>query len=410
MSTPSWLTPEFIRAIPKTDLHIHLSGSLRLPTLIELAREQQVELPSWTEAGLRELVFKDRYANLQEYLHGFKYTNAVLRTAECLERVAYELVWDNFNEGVRYIEVRFAPQLNARDTLEIEEVIIAVNKGLHRGTQEVNRAAAICDGSEPPFDYGIIGCAMRRFTEGFSPYYKHFIAAHRYSPAMHVYPLASLELVRALVDVRDRLGLPIVGFDLAGEEKGWPADAHKQAYDLAHRHFLKKTVHAGEAFGPQSIFQAITQLHADRLGHATHLFTSELADHIDPSEREKYIEDLVQYIADRRITIEVCLTSNLQTIPTLHDIKQHPLRWMLKADLSLTFCTDNRLVSHTTICKEIRKAVEAFQITPERLKDIIIYGFKRSFSPRTYSAKRAYVHHVIDFYESVESRFAKTAQ
>src|SRR3989338_2634390 len=117
---------EFIKAIPKSDVHVHLDGSLRLSTLIELCKEQGVSLPSETEAGLTDLVFKPQYKDLGEYLHGFKYTCAVLRDKESLERVAYELAWDNFNEGVRYIEPRFAPQLNVHKELGIREVLEAV--------------------------------------------------------------------------------------------------------------------------------------------------------------------------------------------------------------------------------------------------------------------------------------------
>lgn len=405
MTKKYWESAEFIRAIPKSDLHVHLDGSLRLATLIELARSQKIELPSWTEAGLRETVYKDRYANLGEYLHGFKYTCAVLRNPEALERVSYELALDNFAEGVRYIEPRFAPQLNASDALTVEEVLAAVNAGLARAQREINRRPEIAANQEPPFDYGIIGCAMRKFDERFSPYYKDFISCHRYSPMPQLYPLASLELVRALVDIRDRKGLPIVGFDLAGEEKGWPADAHREAYDFAHRHFLKKTVHAGEAYGPPSIFQAITRCHADRIGHGTYLFHSELVEHLPESEREAYTEALVQYIADRRTTVEVCLTSNQQTIPEMTDLAIHPCARMLREQLSVTICTDNRLVSDTTVCAEVHKAVQAFAIPPEHLKDIIIYGFKRSFSPLPYAEKRAYVRKIIDYYEAVESRF-----
>ncbi len=408
MSHPYWTTPEFIRAIPKSDLHVHLDGSLRIETLIELAREQSLKLPSYSVEGLRELIFKENYANLSEYLAGFKFTCAVLRDAEALERVAYELAMDNYLEGVLYIEPRFAPQLNASEKLSIEEVLIAVDKGLHRAKSEINQNPEISKGSAPPFDYGIIGCAMRKFGEGFSPYYQDFISCHRYTPLSQVYPLASLELVRALIEIRNRLGIPLVGFDLAGEEKGWPANAHRKAFELAHQNFLKKTVHAGEAYGPSSIFQAITQCHADRIGHGTHLFASELVDHLAAEKREPYTQALVQYVSDRRITVEVCLSSNLQTIPTMGGIQYHPLRKMLEGKLSLTLCTDNRLVSNTTVCAEILKAVQTFPVSALELKEIIIYGFKRSFSPLPYVQKRSYVRQVINFYELVESQFEKS--
>ncbi|MDO8493971.1 MAG: adenosine deaminase family protein [Deltaproteobacteria bacterium] len=396
---------EFIRAIPKSDLHVHLDGSLRLPTLIDLCKKQKVKLPSYTEEGLRKSVFKKNYANLGEYLHGFKYTCAVLRDPESLERVAYEFAWDNFNEGVRYVEPRFAPQLNAHRDFSIREVLVSVNKGMARAKKEINQKKEIKSKKEPPFEYGIIGCAMRKFDERFSQYYVDFIKMHQHTPLTDLYRVASLEIVRALVAIRDEEGIPIVGFDLAGEERGYPAEDHVAAYDYAHKNFLKKTVHAGEAYGPPSIFQAITDCHADRIGHGTHLFADHLIEGMKKEERKKYTEDLAQYIANQRITIEVCLTCNLQTIPTLKSLKDHPLGKMLDHKLSVSLCTDNRLVSHTTVCDEIEKAVENFEIKPGHLKDIIIYGFKRSFMALPYADKREYVRQLIDYYEAMEKKF-----
>ncbi len=399
------ISKEFIRAIPKSDLHVHLDGSLRLKTLIDLAKQQNIKMPSYTEAGLTELVFKPRYADLGEYLHGFKYTCAVLRDKESLERVAYELAWDNFNEGVRYIEPRFAPQLNAHRHLTVGEVIESVDKGLARAKKEIAQKSEIKKGLEPHFEYGIIGCAMRKFDERFSDYYRDLMSVHRYTPPKELYPIASMEVVRSLVSLRDKKGLTIVGFDIAGEEKGYPAGDHVEAYQYAQKHFLKKTVHAGEAYGPPSIFQAITDCHTDRIGHGTHLFAYNLIEGMPLAEKKKYAEDLAQYIADQRITIEVCLTSNLQTIPTIKKIGQHPLGKMLDHKLSLSLCTDNRLVSHTNVCKEIEIAVATFDISPAHLKDIIIYGFKRSFLATPYHQKRNFVRSVIDYYEKIEKQF-----
>lgn len=397
---------EFIRAIPKSDIHVHLDGSLRLKTLIDLCRQQKVTLPSYTEEGLNELVFKENYNNLTEYLHGFKYTCAVLRDPESLERVAYELAIDNFEEGVRYMEPRFAPQLNAHPKFSIEEVVQSVAHGLERAKKEIRERPEVKSKREPPFEYGIIGCAMRKFDERFSEYYKDFIQMHRHTPIEELYPVASLEIVRALVYLRDEKWLPIVGFDLAGEEKGYPAGDHLEAYHYAHKHFLKKTVHAGEAYGPPSIFQAITDCHADRIGHGTHLFAYEdIEGNIPVAKKKRITEELAQYIADQRVTIEVCLTSNLQTIPRYKKMKDHPLGKMLEHQLSLSLCTDNRLVSHTTVSNEIEKAVTHFDVSPEHLKDIIIYGFKRSFLGLPYAEKRNYVRQIIDYYETVEKKF-----
>mgnify|MGYP001588092105 CR=1 FL=1 len=156
------ITPEFIRRIPKSDIHLHLDGSLRLSTLIELAKREGVTLPSQTEEGLRKLVFKATYASLAEYLHGFAYTCAVIQNAANLERVACELAEDNIAEGVRYIEVRFAPQLHTSADLSTSEVIRAVNRGLERAAKAHNRTADVKSGEDLPFHYGLIACAMRR--------------------------------------------------------------------------------------------------------------------------------------------------------------------------------------------------------------------------------------------------------
>jgi len=400
------ISREFIEKIPKTDLHLHLDGSLRLPTLVELAREQGVQLPAWDEAGLKRRVFKDAYADLPEYLEGFAYTTAVLQTPAALERVGYELAQDNQAEGVRYIEVRFAPQLHQNPLMSSIDVMAALDRGLSRAKEEFNARPAVTRGEEPPFEYGIIACAMRMFARGFSAYFDKLLDVHAYSERKWVFSLASQELVRAAVEARDRLGLPIVGFDLAGAEAGYPAGDHAQAYALAHKNFLKKTVHAGEAYGPESIFQAITDLHADRLGHAVYLFDANMIKSPDIKDKKAYVANLVQFIADRRITIEVCLTSNLQTIPSIRNLSQHSFRHMRKAKLSATFCTDNRTVSQTTVSNEILKAVPAFHITPKELKNFVIYGFKRSFFPGSYQKKREYVHRIIEYYEKIEKEFS----
>ena len=399
------LTEDFVRTIPKTDLHVHLDGSLRLGTLVDLARSRKVSLPSWTESGLRETVFKENYRDLNEYLQGFHYTTAVMQDPEALEQISYELAMDNFEEGVRYIEVRFAPQLHVHAGLSMEDVLMAVNRGMARARSEINALPAITSEAEPRFEYGIIVCALRMFTEHFSDYYRQLISAHRFAEPSERYAMASLELARASVALRERYDLPIVGFDLAGQEDGYPADNHVEAYAYAHKNFLKRTVHAGEAYGPESIIQAITDLHADRIGHGYHLFSPQLALSLPEEERQAYTAALTQYIADRRITLEVCLTSNRQTMPHLRrlEVSAHNLRHMLNAKLSISLCTDNRLVSSTTVTKEILLAIQHFNITPKTLKHVVIYGFKRSFFPASYPDKRSYVRQIIDYYERVES-------
>ncbi len=395
---------DVIRALPKTDLHVHLDGSMRESTLIELARERQVKLPSDTVEGLNELVFRPHYASLAEYLHGFALTGAVMKDAEALERIAYELAWDNINEGVRYIEVRFAPQLHTHKNLSFREVMQAVDRGLRKAKDEYARSPAVAEQGEPPFYYGIIVCAMRFFTRGFSDWFGQIVDTFQEAPPEQVFGLASLELARAAVRIRDEEGLPIVGFDLAGREDGYPASDHQQAYDFVHRSFMHKTVHAGEAYGPESIFQAITDLHADRIGHGYHLFSPELCGP-GVSDPEEYVRRLARYIADRRVTLEVCITSNLQTNPTIKQARNHAFGRMLQENLSATLCTDNRLVSHTTVSREVQMAVEAFELDLKQLRNTIIYGFKRSFFPGPYTERRRFVRQVIDHYDRVIARW-----
>jgi adenosine deaminase len=404
MGKPS-LSRELIARLPKSDLHLHLDGSLRLPTLIELARQHKVALPSRTPEGLLELVFKRAYRNLPEYLKGFEFTVACLQDAESLERAAYELCLDCRAENVFYAEIRFAPQLHVRGDFRVRDVLRAVCKGIERAKKRINDDPEVKRGLVPRFEAGVIVCALRFFLPQFSEHYRAYFEALPTAPAAEIYALASLELARAAVAAAEDEGLPVVGFDLAGQERGFPAKDHQAAYQLAHEHFLGKTVHAGEDYGPESIFQAITDCHADRIGHGTWLFSPR---HIrDRSIRDKraFIGKLARYVAERRITLEVCLTSNQQTIPELRDdLGRHPFRKMREARCSVTLCTDNRLVSRTTMTDEFDKAVQAFDLDARALKDVLIYGFKRSFFPGPYPHKREWVRSVLNH---MEDRFAE---
>lgn len=402
------LTAQFIGKIPKSDLHLHLDGSLRLKTLIELAKKENVKLPSYSESGMRELVFKPHYKNLGEYLSGFQYTCGVLQSAENLERIAKELVEDNIAEGVRYIEVRFAPQLHTSHRLMIEDSIRAVAKGLEAGARAHNRKREVKSGVELPFHYGIIVCAMRRFSRSMSQYYADLIRIMSHAKRKEVFAAASLELARTASALLQNENLPIVGFDLAGEESGFPAIDHWEAYQYAHLHFIKKTVHAGEAYGPESIFQAITQCHANRIGHGTFLFAHDLIK--DPAIRDKkrYVADLVSYTASQRIGIEVCPTSNMQTIPSIRSIGRHPVKKMIESGLSVSICTDNRLMSNTTVTKELTLVAKEANLSRRALRNLVVAGFKGSFFPGSYNKKRAFVKEVIAKYEALEKKLLPT--
>lgn len=395
------ITPAFIRAIPKSDLHLHLNGSLRLSTLIELSREAKIKLPSYSEAGLRRLVFKDAYKNLPEYLHGFMYTCGVMQDLENLTRVAQELVEDNAAEGVRYIEVRFAPQLHVTPETGVRDIVRAVAAGLAAGAKAHNNSKAVKSGEDVPFHFGMILCAMRRFKKGMSPYYADMLRLMEHAPKDEVFAAASLELARAGVELAQE-GLPVVGFDLAGEEAGFPPADHWAAYQYAHNHFIRKTVHAGEAYGPESIWQAITQCHANRIGHGTFLFASDLIQDQKIEDRKKYVEDLANYMASQRIGVEVCVTSNLQTIPSIKSIDRHPIRKMLDYGLSVSICTDNRLMSNTSVSREMELVCAGAKVTRTELKRLAVAGFKGAFFHGSFAEKRAFVKSAERRYDRLE--------
>lgn len=401
MNIPS----EFLKRIPKADLHVHLDGSLRLSTLIELAKKEGVELPAYTEEGLREKVFKDKYASLVEYLKGFSYTGAVMRNAANIERVAYELGQDALAEGVRYLEVRFAPQLHASDTLSAQDAVRAVVRGLKRAQDEHNASATVKNGEDLEFYFGVIACAMRNFNEFMSPYYANLIKALSQSSKSEIFGIASLELAKMVVKLAKDEHLPVVGFDLAGEEAGYPAADHLAAYRYVHKHFIRKTVHSGEAYGPESIFQAITDCYANRLGHGTHLFAAAMIKDKRVQDKEDYVNSLADYIASERIGIEVCLTSNLQTLPEIKSVKDHPIKEMIKRGLPVSINTDNRLVSNTTVTKEMELLVRNVDLAPKELKNIVIAGFKSAFFPGSYVEKRRFVRKVIDRYNALAREY-----
>ena len=381
--TPHQYPEAFLLRIPKSDLHIHLDGSIRIPTLIDLAKQQNIPLPSYDPVELKATVFPETYPSLKEYLRGFGYITTVLRTQDALERVAYEVAMDAFDVGVRYLELRFAPQLHAiPGKFTIEQVICSVHRGLERAVCEAddldrlsgetvdkyNKGRSDDYGKDaieklerlssemhpyspeaPPHHYGIIACAMRFFLPEFSPYYEAFWEVHKGEDPHRVFGLASIALVTAVNHLRrkgkccchececgkckdclensshnaedsEQMGtrlhdqdiLPIVAIDIAGAESGYPASDHKEAFDLAHQSFLNKTVHAGEAYGPESIFSAITDLHGERIGHGCNLFRWDIIgegegrggrsksnkekDDMSDDQKRAYVENLTRYL------------------------------------------------------------------------------------------------------------------
>lgn len=278
----------------------------------------------------------------------------------------------------------------------MKEVLVSVHKGLARAKKEFNER--IQDKDEPTYEYGIIVCAIRAFFPGMSPYYTAIGEEFKGMSQGDLEGIASLRLARAAVDAKEKEGIPVVAVDLAGAELGHKASEHVKAFFFAHRHFLGKTVHAGEGFGPESIRQAIRDLYAERIGHGFNLFSTELVTSDKNKEKaQEYVARLVKYVSDRRVTMEVCLTSNQNTMPHLA-LSEHPFGKMVEEKVSATICTDNRLVSNTTTIKELTKAVTTFKLTPDQLRNLIMTGFKRSFFPKSYVERRRYLQQTLDFY------------
>lgn len=319
---------ELLRALPKTDLHVHLDGSLRPATLLELADRQGAKLPFRTPAELSNaFAHLASGVSLPEYLKAFDWTLAVLQDRASLERVAFELAEDAHAENVRYMEVRYCPALHTRRRLSMEETVEAVRAGLRRA----ERAYGIRTGT--------IVCGIR-----------------------HLSPRLSVRLAELAAGY---YGRGVVGFDLAGAEKDYPAKAHRRAFDRVRKEHVSITVHAGEAFGAASIDQAIRHCGAHRIGHGTRL-------------REDGA--VLAYVRDHRIPLEMCLVSNVQT-GAVRSLAVHPFGRYLKAGLRVTVNTDNRLVSSTTMTDELERAVTAFRLTPDDLRYVLINGFKSAFLP-----------------------------
>jgi adenosine deaminase len=301
--------------------------------------------------------------------------------------------------------MRFAPQLHVRGDFRVRDVLRAVCRGLERAKKEINADPEVkvgpCRASRPASSSARCASSCRCSASTTAPTSRRCRAA----PAEEIYGLASLELARAAVAAAEEDGSAGGGLRPRRPGARLPRQGPPEAaYQLAHEHFLGKTVHAGEDYGPESIFQAITDCHADRIGHGTWLFSKKhIKDGRSPTSRRSSTS-CARYVAERRITLEVCLTSNQQTIPELRDdLSRHPFKKMRAARCSVTLCTDNRLVSRTTMTDEVEKAVTAFGLEPRALKDVLIYGFKRSFFPGPYPEKRDWVRSVLNYMEDLRA-------
>ena len=321
------LTRELLARLPKAELHVHLDGSLRPATMLELARAARVELPVREAGALRRWMVVDHARDLEEFLQRFELTIQLLQTPEAIERVAYEMVEDAAADHLRLLEVRYCPRLSTRHGLTMDEVLAAERRGLERGERDFGVRT------------GIINCALR-----------------------HDPPEASLAIAEASVRWRGR---GVVAFDLAGGEAGRPPGRHRDAFDAAALGGLHVTVHAGEAAGPESIREALTLCHAERIGHGTRL-------HEDPA-----LED---YVRDRRVPLEVNLTSNLQT-RVVARAADHPVRRYLDRGIAVTLCTDSWLMCGVSLTDEYDLARRELGLTREEVDRMLLQGFAAAFLP-----------------------------
>ena len=326
-----------IRRLPKVELHYHLDGGLRPQTIIELAAEQGVEVPVTNPAELGEWFHRgaDR-KNLALYLQGFDVTVSVMQTEDALERVARETIEDLAADGVVYAEVRFAPIQHLAKGLNLEAVVEAVLRGLEAGSAATG------------VKYGVILCAMR----------------HQDAPV-------SLEIAELAVSFSNR---GVVGFDIAGDENGHPPKKHLEAFNFIRSRNFNLTIHAGEAFGVESIWQALQICGTQRIGHATRL----LEDMVVHGTRIEKMGTLSHFIRDKRIPLEMCLSSNIQT-GAAPSFDEHPFGIYFRNNFRVSLCTDNTLMSNTTLSKEMELAVKHFNLTLRDLEKITINAMKSSF-------------------------------
>jgi len=328
------LTLDVLRRLPKTELHCHLDGSVRPGTVLELAQLQGVKLPTTNLKRLTRITQAGkRTRNLGDYLKIFDITLSVMQEKDALYRIAHELVEDCADENVRHLEVRYSPILHRKRKLSYEDIVDPVIAGLRDAGARHNMSA------------GVIICGIRSMG-----------------------PKVSMALAELAVAYKGR---GVLAFDLAGQEKDYPAKEHREAFEVIHKNNVNSTVHAGEAFGPASIGQALHYCGAHRIGHGTRLLED---------------DGLMRYVRDHRIPLEMCLSSNVQT-RVAKNPSAHPFGLYFRGGLRVTLNTDNRLMSATTVSQEIALAAKAFRLSPYEIKRIIINGFKSAFMPYPQKAR-----------------------
>ncbi len=338
------ITPEIIKRLPKVELHCHLDGSLRPESILDIALKDKVELPSFNLDELSSfLKIGMNRGSLDDYLKRFDITLSVMQTPESLTRFSYELIEDVAAENVRYIEVRYSPILHQENGMSLDMAIDSVKKGLRKGERDFGVKARI------------IICGIRSIS-----------------------PEISLKLADLAVKYKNK---GVVGFDLAGSEENFPAKKHKKAFYQIRNNNVNSTIHAGESFGPESIHQAIHYCGANRIGHGTKL---------------RQDKNLMQYVNDHRIPLEICLTSNWQT-KSVKSLKHHPIKYYYNQGIRVTLNTDNRLMSDTTLSKEFMLAHNLFDFQLNDFREITIIAMKSSFLP--HSERQLMIKSIADEFE-----------
>jgi adenosine deaminase len=330
-------TLEQIRAVPKVLLHDHLDGGLRPETVIDLARETGYrDLPTEDPGELTGALTAGAHrGHLNLYLDAFRHTVGVMQTADALRRVAAECAEDLAADGVVYAEVRFAPELHTERGLSMDQVIEAVLAGFREGST-----------GRPIRVYALL-TAMRTAAR-------------------------STEIAELAVRYRDE---GVVGFDIAGAEAGWPPSRHLDAFQYIHRENFHTTIHAGEGFGLPSIWEAVQYCGADRLGHGVRI-----ADDISVGESgEIRLGRLASYVRDKRIPLEMCPTSNVQT-GAADSIAEHPIRLLRQLRFRVTLNTDNRLMSQVTVSSEFFRLVTEFGYGWPDVEWLTINAMKSAFA------------------------------
>ncbi len=339
VSEPIVLTPDLIRAVPKVLLHDHLDGGLRPATIIELARDEGHTLPADDADSLGRWFIESAHSgSLERYLETFEHTVAVMQRADHLTRIARECVEDLAADGVVYAEVRYAPEQHLRGELTLEEVVRAVQDGFDEGMAAVR--------ADRPIVVRQLLTAMRHQAR-------------------------SREIAELAVQHRDD---GVVGFDIAGAEAGYPPTRHLDAFEYLQRENAHFTIHAGEAFGLPSIWQAIQWCGADRLGHGVRII-----DDISIEGDQARLGRLAQYVRDKRIPLELCPHSNIST-GAADSIAEHPIGLLARLRFRVTVNTDNRLMSGTSMSRELGALVEAFGWDLGELEWVTINAMKSAFA------------------------------